>query len=597
MEVLLVGAIVGAGYFFKNNVPEITGTPQPINKNDLPNGPNIYETNRVNEVNQALLNQSNRLYKLSENPADTGIIPPYFGSPVGNSSVIQGSELQVPAKIGDARQTIPSVMPVEVRPMFKYGNVGTMRSEFTELNAVPINLVSGEPFTHNNMSPYFGSSIKQNVETFATTSILSKLSGVDPNYQNKEEVKINPTNGKENIYGNQVFSAVVSTDRYIPGRFRQGEKLMQEQRFAAPIAETINNDIRPVYKPIEQLNVNPKESYLNITNEGQKGSYRGLEPAYNKNNVNTFYNNENQSGNIYSNVENSTQQFNYNDTFKDPQRAHQDYSGNINSNALNKTPQGIKKCNDTDVNGDIEARCEREPHRSTYQNSQITNASKIGTVNDYGKSDTQFKSTERITTNFDTFTGNGVTGNKRETVGLQDDLRTTIKQTTLVTPNSGNFKSGYNQGLSEATSQGINNKEVKTTLKQDLSIITNKYLANGTKNEGLGYLTSNTDVRTTFKEATLKRDRVNGPGRSNLVNGKKDIFVQPIRSNNAMDLINTESNREDLNPFFIPKISTNTQVGINNRKTDNNLDIDNRFQPELFKNQLNDNPLHITRNF
>jgi hypothetical protein len=599
MEVLLVGAIVGAGYFFKNNVPSIAGPPLAINKNDLPNGPNIYESNRVNEINRDLLKQSSQLYKLAENPADTGIIPPYFGSPVGNSSVIQsGSQLQVPTKLGDSRQTIPSVMPIEARPMFKYGNVGTMRSEFTEINAPAVNLVSGEPFKHNNMSPFFGSSIKQNVETFATTSILEKLSGVDPLYKNKDEVQINPINGKENIYGNPAFTAVVSTDRFIPGRFRQGEKLMQDQHIAAPIANTIDNNIRPVYKSIEELEVNPKESYLNTPNEGQKGSYRGIEPDYNKNNVNTFYENQNQSGNPFANINNSTEQFNYQDTFKNPHREHQDYSGNINSNALNKTMQGLTKCNDTSDNSDtIAPSCEREPHRSTYKNSHITNASKIGSVNDYGKSDTQYKSTERITTNFDTFTGNALTGNKKGTVGLQDNVKTTIKQTTLVTDNSGNVKTQYNQGVSEATSQGINNQEVKTTLKQDLSIITNKYLANATKNEGLGYLVNNIDVKTTFKDTINKRDRINGPSRSNVVNGKENTYTNPIRSNNAMDLINTENNREELNPFFIPKISTNVQLGSNNRQTDNQLDIDNRFQPQLFDTQLNDNPYHISRPF
>lgn len=597
MEVLLVGAIVGAGYFFKNNVPDNTNLIVPIAKNDIPNGPNIYESNRVNEINADLLNKSKELYKLSENPADTGIIPPYFSSPVGNPNVIRGSELQTPRKLGDTRQNIPSMIPIEARPMFKYGNHDTIPQPFTDINSPPVNSVSGDAFTHNNMAPYFGSSLKQNVETFATSTILGKLSGVDNLYKNKNEVQVNPQNGKENIYGNPAFTAVVSTDRYIPSRFRQGEKLMQDQHIAKPIADTIDNNIRPVYKSVEDLRVNPKETYLGEIIEGQKASYRGLEPNHTKNNVDTFYEN-NKSGNVYSNTNNETQQFNYTDTFKNPQRHHGDYSGNANSNQLNKNIQGLKKCNDINNSDyDLEDSCVREPHRSTYQNNHITNASKIGSVNDYGKSDTQYKSTERITTNFDRFTGNALTGNKKSTVGLQDHVKTTIKQTTLQTGNIGNFTSRHNQGVSESTNQGINNQEVKTTLKQDLSIITNQYLANATKNEGLGYLVNNVDVKTTFKDTLNKRDRINGPSKSNRVNGKESVYTHPIRSNNAMDLINTENNREELNPFFIPKISDINQIGSNNRQTDNQLDMDNRFQPSLFNNQLNDNPLHITRNF
>ena len=49
-----------------------------IEKFDKPNGDNIYSSNKVNEVNQELLEKSLKMYKDAEEPEKTGVLPPLY---------------------------------------------------------------------------------------------------------------------------------------------------------------------------------------------------------------------------------------------------------------------------------------------------------------------------------------------------------------------------------------------------------------------------------------------------------------------------------------------------------------------------------------
>ena len=50
------------------------------------------------------------------------------------------------------------------------------------------NIEIEENFTHNNMVPFFGGSIKQNVEPYATSSHMEHFTGRGDTYRSKEEV-------------------------------------------------------------------------------------------------------------------------------------------------------------------------------------------------------------------------------------------------------------------------------------------------------------------------------------------------------------------------------------------------------------------------
>ena len=52
--------------------------------------------------------------------------------------------------------------------------------------------LTGDPidpnsFTHNNMTPFFGSAVKQNLDEFATKGIFENFTGTRDTYKNKQE--------------------------------------------------------------------------------------------------------------------------------------------------------------------------------------------------------------------------------------------------------------------------------------------------------------------------------------------------------------------------------------------------------------------------
>lgn len=73
---------------------------------------------------------------------------------------------------------------------------------FSSLSGQQLN---SSEFTHNNMVPFFGGSIKQNVDTTANQSLLEKHTGVPVHSQKKEETRpmFEPTKNMGNVFGTQ----------------------------------------------------------------------------------------------------------------------------------------------------------------------------------------------------------------------------------------------------------------------------------------------------------------------------------------------------------------------------------------------------------
>ena len=62
-------------------------------------------------------------------------------------------------------------------------------------------LIKNEDFKHNNMVPFFGGSVRQNVDPNATSGIVERFTGVSEGYKSKEEMEPLFENKQENIYG------------------------------------------------------------------------------------------------------------------------------------------------------------------------------------------------------------------------------------------------------------------------------------------------------------------------------------------------------------------------------------------------------------
>jgi hypothetical protein len=677
MEVLLlVASVTGVGYFLSDKKQDVA---QPkltyLNvENTKPNGLNIYQSDKVNEIKKQELQKSNLLYELAKTPSLTGVLPPHFNSLYNLKD--EGNEflpLEPPEQdiqsinfsdfTSDNKATVldnvfinPNsqqssilnnvnryINPIKTkslalpdRPMFKstapQDPTGILSEEqFGTLNNnSDINPLTGLPFDtkHNNMTPFFGSHVKEGLQN---TDILEKFTGTEDTFKNKTE-NLNQINAAENIYGNVPLTATIAADldRYIPSKFRQNEKPIAEIRDSYQFQGSLNDQFRPEYKKIEDLVVNPKVSYEGRINTGAFPAKRAEEPAFSKNRVDTFYESGVERAFVKSDVNKGLLDKSYIENLKNPQREDisTDYSGNLNSSHLQHGKQRLRYCNDLneDMN-ELQDSCIREPFKNQYNNNYASNVSKIGSVDDFGKQYVQLPNTQRITSNAPRLPS--YNGSKIGTTRLQDILPVTLKETLLGTDNSGNIKSQHNLSLSESTSRGINNLNAKTTLKEDLGIITNKYIGVANKNEGLGYLTNNVNAKITLKEIltnqseytgnptsqdkksfenreqfntvkfrdnreqSLIRKNNNGPQKFSSINNKKDMFLNEIRLSAAKKQNDKEDNRENLNLRFPQRLDNYQNLAPSRKDRYKETDISDRFSNGFHLDQLKNNPYNI----
>lgn len=162
--------------------------------------------------------------------------------------------------------------------------------------------LTGEPidpsnFTHNNMQPFFGSKVRQNVDEHANQHRLEYQTGNNEHWREKTEVErffpvyANMTNpyGMSNLDGYQ-------EDRYIVSNKRHFEKPVESIRVgpglnqgytSVPSGGLQQSDtldyIRP--KTVDELRIksNPKLSYEGRVISGMKPAQRALNPEFTQN--------------------------------------------------------------------------------------------------------------------------------------------------------------------------------------------------------------------------------------------------------------------------------------------------------------------------
>ena len=670
MEAIIFASIVGAGYFFNKTSKDklLVTNSYTESKSKTPNGLNIYQSDRVDEIKKKELLESNRLYELAKTPSLTGVIPPHFNTlynKLDEGEKINGEQDITLQPIEYHHYTSDKSFPIlenvfinpnsqqsgilsnisrninpfptkdillENRPMFKSTAPVEKSSVISEQPIYgtleensEINEMTGLPYDtkHNNMFPSFGSHVK---ETFKNENkLLEKFTGTDSSYKPKMETNINGLNGPENIYGSAVITSTSAADssRYIPSRFRQNENPIAQERESYEIQGSIEDSLRPDYKTIDDLVVNPKVSYKTRITSGNYPSKRAELPNFSKNTPDILYTDAIDRSFLRSDVSKGLLNKDYTTNLGNPQRENQstNYNGNVGNSGLYNGKQGLMYCEGTiDENG-LEKSCVSLPFKSENTNNYLGNLSKIGSVNDFGRQDVQLPNTHRITTNSQRIAS--INGYKMGAKRLDDILPVTLKESLPYLDNSGNLK-GQDRSLTESASRGINNIDAKTTLKEDDAIISNRYTSIATKNIGLGYLTNKVTAKMTLKEIltdqseyvgnpssqdkkshesrdqyntinfknnrgeTMKRNSASGPQRFGTVNDKASVFSNKIRMSDSRNTRDSETNRVNLNvmkPSIPRQLLGITREDRNKEKTN-----ENRFENGLHLDQLKNNP-------
>lgn len=619
----LIGLTALVGYFFNKdgkNPRQQEIKRQTVESFDKPNGSSIYESNIVDEANKEILSRSLENYRLAETPSETGFIPPLFNAygAVGNETIMSAKLNATPEITGLNSKTLGEINDInrlgketkidniEAQPMFKTGNLIEIKGYSDVEENVEVNNLTGLPYdvSHMNMIPFFGGSIKQNIETFSNESLLENRSGKSTTFKHKQEINSLYDKKPENIYGSPAFTTQVELDRYIPSLYRQNERPVEQEYIAAPIAGTIDNPLNPKIgtKTVDQLRVvnKPKETYSGRTIAGQFGSVRGVEGEVVKRRPDTYYEQETPDKLFRGPGAHvgSTMEKDYKTNFKGAARQdyNMEYYGGANNSQLIKTKQRLGTI---DNSSELALSLFQDPKRQNFEADSIRNVSGNITdkkVNDYGKSGITSYESERATTEEQTHLLNAQRKEFGMAIKPQDKFKTTLKQGTMIYDNFGNVKTTFDKGKSSAYEGGISGIDAKVTQKQ--SLIDNKYLGNVEKERGMGYIVTKVDARTTGKEMLTKdteqKNQKSGPQYFQTSSGKTS--QADIKSTQNMLLKEKEDRRPKMNVNINPIIPSKELLGavIQFRNDDERVDkiSSQRLDPTIL-NQLNENPFII----
>ncbi len=570
--VSIIGLTSLLGYFFTRSEK----TPRDSLSKDgkelkiiKPNGSNIYESNKVNEINEELLNKSKQRYKMAENPAKSGILPPLFNtySVVGTTNLpdSKGDTGDIIESYNDVRlnsYSTKSTKSIENQPMFK---------ELVEPNDIE---VVGEK-THNNMVPFFGSRIKQNMEEFKNESLLDIQTGNRSTFKHKKETNAFFEQQPEDIYGTPIFTQNVNIDRFVPSIYKQGEKVVEEIRVSAPKEGAFDNPIRPVYKDVNELRPGnkPKETFRGEIKVGQRASVRGVAGEFNRKGPDTFYEQtQDQLLRTTADYLEAKIPENFETNFKPTHR--QTSTTEFYGLAQGDTKQRIylsKDCQQQGLNTQF-----KESTRTNDENNYISHPEVI--VKKQNSYNFNVYNTERENENDFLTNRNLQTGIK---LHLSQDAKTTVKETTLST---NTFLGGnVNPDIKKGDQTGLTDYTLKNTHKS--STIKNKYVGNANKKEssGLGYLVNKQQVKPTFKEEIIKGARPGGHQKFQIANGS----IGEIKLTNNMLLKEEQDKRDLMNIFTQQIISDKSSIGTTSKIKNNRTK--ERLDPTIL-NQLNDNP-------
>jgi hypothetical protein len=548
----------------------------------------------------------------------------------------QGSKIDRQIKIEDLRKgNEPSI---ENRPMFnneKYFIEMGQSRDISKDNEIAIDknisLLTGLEIdtSHNNMVPFFGSNVRQNIEKFTNQTILDLHTGNTSTFKHKKEVENMFDSQPENIYGTPIITNQISTDRFIPSRFRQNEKAEQEDRIAAPIAGTFENKIRPGYKDINELRVGNRlqQTYEGRTLAGQMGNVRGAQSDFAKHRPDTFY--EKGIDHLFKGPGEFTAkkaEEDYTTGFKATSRSeyNQEYYGTVSTDLL-KTQQRyrLQESEQTEqMDGIMQV-----PKRQNFDNDYSRNVSGVKMVNDFGKSGMVSYETERATTGEKTHLIAATKPESGNRIRFRDTARPTIKETTLLFDNSGNVKTTFDKGYITAYESGIIGMEAKSTHKETTLI--NNYKGITSKEQGMGYLVNKYDAKTTGKEIisdnseytgiagkdiettsrenyknaeirdnkeqVIKRDRM--AGQQNFQIGSGKASYGDVKEKETMFIKEKEDDRERLNIHTQQNIPSKTIIGYASKPRFDNESVDtafvNRLEPSLVVNQHAQNPYSL----
>lgn len=460
IELYVVGTLFAIGYLINQNnaTKQKTDLPARLPVGELASMNNIYDSRYTGLANFETQKRSHAMTNAAKNPDVTGVISKNF----------------------------------------KLNNEGKGKK---------IRLMSGEEvdsatFVHNNMVPYYGGRIKQNVGEQAVSSRLESFTGVINDYKPKKEVPsffdkskdVNNPYGMQNnsdFYQDRITLPKVMNNVTPVPQIRVGPGINKGYT-SEPTGGFHQNDyigcIMP--KSVDELRVanKPKVTFEARTVDGIKYKLPGKAGKVSKNRVETFWE---QTPDQYLVTTGGRLKKAMRPEIVDKDTNRQSTTKEYMGTAVYQN--GKARVLDPNV---------RETHRQPFKDFGVRNASLtdhgVGTKGDYGKSNILIYDNERDLTTTKVYQGNVTSMIKALVAPLQDMLKITRKEGAIDNPRHfGNVAPSF----PDKPTVYDPNDTARTTIKQ--TTLSEVPLGNLKGNEKQTVYDPNDTARTTMNEITM----------------------------------------------------------------------------------------------
>ena len=393
-------------------------------------------------------------------------------------------------------------------------------------------LVDEEEFIHNNMVPYYGGSIKQNMDTKSNRTLLENFTGVNDIQRNKQEVAsfydntkdltfINGMKNHDDFYMDRIVAPVVRNNDFPIPQLQVGPGLglgftnkadggFQQFEMQDYVQEKTVDELRTLLNPNKKAigaTDRSKATYESRNVDGMKGKVRADTPNLVKNRVETWY--EQDEDMLFKTTgavlkEGKQGEFNVKGTNR-LTTTREEYGTAFAGSSLKRTQEpGVQQT-------------VRQQFGEFGLGTATPGQVGAGTKDDYGKSKILVYGNERDITSTKVYQGNLTSLIKAVVAPLEDIIKITKKQHTVNNP-----RHFGNMNIQVPNKQTVHdpNNIAKTTIKETL--IHDAVMANLRGAEKGTVHDPNDVTRTTLKE-TLIHDAV----MANLRGAEKTTVYDP----------------------------------------------------------------------
>ena len=312
MEYLITASILGLGYIYSNDKKKSPKTfkqskKSKISNSQKPSSYNYYSNNSAFNIFQNEQKYATKLFDKSLYPKDTNIVTPGPPYPIINNKV-DYTDKTLPIEFNSTTDVqninLTNIdSPGRNMPDGIVSNKREPESGGFQGISLTGNQIEPNDFTHNNMQPFFGSTIRQNLDEFSTRGIMENFTGTNDNYQKKQETKqfFQPQKNMSNVYGSQNLDGYM-LDRYSVSRYRENETPIEKVYVGPGLNKGYTNEgsggfqqaetrdyITPKTTDEIRVKTNPKISYYGRINAGEKISKPTKIGTVYKNRPDTFY--------------------------------------------------------------------------------------------------------------------------------------------------------------------------------------------------------------------------------------------------------------------------------------------------------------------